>query len=71
MKRLAPTTLLLAFALAACGSEKADQAATATPEVPSSDFIAENPTEPAVPVKLPDTPMTMAPTADASPAKAQ
>lgn len=71
MKRFAPAVLVLAVALAACGGETPDQAATAETEVPSSEFVAENPTEPAVPVDLPSTAMTMAPAPEASPAKTQ
>lgn len=57
---LAP--LGLALALAACGSQEAAQA-PAEPEAPSSEWVAENPTEPAVPVDLPTTAMTNAPEA--------
>lgn len=58
---LAP--LGLALALAACGSQEAEQAPAAEPEAPSSEWVAENPTEPAVPVDLPTTAMTNAPAA--------
>lgn len=64
---LAP--LGLALALAACGSQEAEQApASAEPEAPSSEWVAENPTEPAVPVDLPTTAMTNAPASEAAPA---
>jgi hypothetical protein len=71
-----PLALAGALALAACGGEKAEQAATdqaaGEPTAASSEFVAENPTEPAVPVNLPTTPMTNAPAngdASAAPAK--
>jgi len=49
-----------ALALAACGSESKTEV---VPE--SSEFVAENPTDPAVPVDLPSTAMTNAPASDA------
>lgn len=68
MKHLAPAAIALALTLSACGGEKADQApATAEPEAISTDFVAENPTDPAVPVDLPTTAMTTAPEATPSP----
>jgi hypothetical protein len=46
-----PLALAGALALAACGGEKAEQAATdqaaGEPTAASSEFVAENPTEPA------------------------
>lgn len=63
-----PFALLPLLALAACGP-KADQSkATDEPAAPSSEWAKENPTEPAIPVDLPTTPMTNAPTAAVSPA---
>ena len=62
------TTALAALALAACSGKAPEQPAqseaAATP--PSSEWVAENPTEPAVPVKLPDTAMTEAPPSEAA-----
>jgi hypothetical protein len=58
---LAP--LGLALALAACGSQEAEQAPAAEPAAQSSEFVAESPTDPAVPVDLPSTAMTNAPEA--------
>lgn len=55
----------LAVSLAACKQEPV----TAEPEAASTDFVAENPTEPAVPVDLPTTAMTTA--AEAEPTAAQ
>lgn len=67
-----PLALAGALALAACGGEKAEQAASdqaaAEPTEASSEFVAENPTEPAVPVNLPTTAMTNAPASEAAPA---
>lgn len=68
-----PLALLPLLALAACGP-KADttQAAAADqPTADSTDWTIQNPTEPAVPVDLPKTPMTNAPAAEASPAASQ
>ncbi len=62
-----PLALAGALALGACSGEKAEQAA-AEPTEASSEFVAENPTEPAVPVNLPTTPMTNAPASEAAPA---
>lgn len=65
-----PLALAGALALAACGGEKAEQAASeqaaGEPTAPSSELVAENPTEPAVPVNLPTTPMTNAPASPAA-----
>ncbi|MFN3516276.1 MAG: hypothetical protein ACK4YM_03835 [Novosphingobium sp.] len=63
---LAP--LGLALVLAACGSQQAEQPPAAEPEAPSSEWVAENPTEPAVPVTLPTTAMTNVPASEAAPA---
>ena len=64
MKTTAPRLLMILplLALAACGSKPAetDQAA-GEPTAPSSEWVEPNPTEPAVPVALPTTPMTNAP----------
>jgi hypothetical protein len=52
------------FALAACGSgpsEAERQRAAAEPSAPASEWVEPNPTEPAVPVELPKTPMTNVP----------
>lgn len=61
---------LAALALTACQSEKApQQAANDEPTAASSEWVAENPTEAAVPVDLPKTEMTSAPpSAAATPA---
>lgn len=68
MKHLAPAAMVLALTLSACGGEKADEAAaTAEPEAISTDYVIENPTDPAVPVDLPSTAMTTAPEASPSP----
>ena len=51
------------LALAACGSKteaQRDQAA-GEPTAPASEWVEPNPTESAVPVTLPTTPMTNAP----------
>lgn len=67
--RLTPLTAPLAaaalLALGAC-SKPADQQAASEPTAPSSDWVAENPTEPAVPVDLPKTEMTTTVTPAAS-----
>ena len=57
----------LPLALAACGpkAEKSEQAA-AEPTAPSSEWVEQNPTEAAVPVTVPDTPMTNVPNPSAS-----
>ncbi|MFD1103581.1 MULTISPECIES: hypothetical protein [Sphingobium] len=63
--------LLVPFlSLAACGdgTREADEAAvSAEPTAPSSEWVAANPTEPAVPVTLPTTPMTNVPVGEATP----
>jgi hypothetical protein len=56
------------LALAGCGPKAPDQTAAPTVEGTSAaevstDWTAENPTEPAVPVELPTTHMTNAPVA--------
>lgn len=67
--RTAAVGLGLAAALALGACSKSEEAAPeATPEAVSTDFVAENPTEPAVPVDLPTTPMTSAPVSEAAPA---
>ncbi|MFC0588783.1 hypothetical protein ACFFF7_05095 [Novosphingobium aquiterrae] len=64
------TTVMLGIAavvaLGACSKQQAT--APAEVEAPSTDFIAENPTEPAVPVNLPTTAMTNVPAGEAAPA---
>jgi hypothetical protein len=58
------------FALAACGGTPSDENRTAgEPTAPSREWVAENPTEPAVPVDLPTAAMTNVPppTPSASP----
>ena len=67
-RRTAPTLALigLALALAACGKSEPDE--RIAPEAASSEFVAPNPTEPAVPVTLPDTPMTNVPPSPTPPA---
>ena len=54
--RILPATALLL--LAACGGAPEEAAPSDQPTAPSSEWVQENPTEPAVPVNLPDTPMT-------------
>ena len=50
------------LALAAGGSKPAETGqAAGEPTAPSSEWVELNPTEPAVPVALPTTPMTNAP----------
>lgn len=61
-------------ALAACGPKAPDQSATPTVEGTSAaevstDWTAENPTEPAVPVTLPTTRMTNESVQATAPAK--
>lgn len=57
---------LAVLSLAACKSEKpAQQAASSEPTAPSSEWVAENPTEAAVPVDLPKTAMTSGPASEA------
>jgi len=65
--RLSLALAAATLALAACSSKPADEAAMGEPTAPSSEWVAENPTEPAVPVDLPTTPMTNVPV-EASPA---
>jgi len=68
---LRPIAGLSLLALAACGGGSADSSKTeqaaAEPEAPSSEWVQPNPTEPAVPVELPDTPMTPVPASPAAP----
>jgi len=64
-----PLALLPLLALAACGPKAADTnqaAASDEPTAPSSEWVAENPTEAAVPVTVPTTPMTNAPASPAA-----
>lgn len=58
------------LALGGCSKPAEEQAASAEPTAPSSEWVAENPTEPAVDVNLPDSSATTAPTEAASPAAA-
>jgi hypothetical protein len=58
------------LSLSACGGTPSDQQqAGGEPTAPSSEWVAENPTEPAVPVDLPTARMTNGPaeTPSASP----
>jgi hypothetical protein len=64
---LAP--LALALAIGACGSKPADPVIVDESGAPSTEFVAENPTDPATPVDLPSTAMTNVPVGEASPAK--
>ena len=59
LRRAAPALALLL--LAACGSSPEEAAPTDQPTAPSSEWVQQNPTEPAVPVNLPDTVLTPAP----------
>lgn len=59
LRLVAPALALLV--LAACGSSPEEAAPTDQPTVPSSEWVQQNPTEPAVPVNLPDTVLTPAP----------
>ncbi len=52
--------------LAACGGAPAAAQHSDQPTAPSSEWVQQNPTEPAVPVNLPDTPITEAPAAQPS-----
>lgn len=66
--------LLPLLALAACGPKTPDQTASPTVEGTSAaevstDWTAENPTEPAVPVTLPTTRMTNESVEATAPAK--
>ena len=61
LSTLAPLGLVLA--LAACGGEQAGDTPAAEPAAQSSEFVAESPTDPAIPVDLPSTAMTNAPEA--------
>jgi hypothetical protein len=72
--RLIPAPLALSplLLLAACEPKAPDQAAAPTVEGTSAaevstEWTAENPTEPAVPVELPTTHMTNAPVAVPAP----
>lgn len=67
-----PLALLPLLALAACGpkADTTQAAASDEPTEASTDWTAQNPTDPAVPVDLPNTAMTNAPAEAASPAPA-
>ena len=79
MTRTFPTVLILtlgsaALALGGCSGKQAPPApseAAAEPTAASTDWTAQNPTDPAVPVNLPKTVMTNVPAEAASPAKAE
>ncbi len=60
------------LALGACskGSAPEAQASASAPAAESTDWTQENPTEPAVPVNLPNTPMTNGPATQAAPSPA-
>jgi hypothetical protein len=58
------------LALGGCSKPAEQPAASAEPTAPSSEYVAENPTEPAVDVNLPASSATTAPAATASPAEA-
>lgn len=57
------------LSLGGCSKPAEEQAASAEPTAPSSEWVAENPTEAAVPVDLPKTEMTTT-TQTASPTEA-
>jgi hypothetical protein len=61
-KAIAPLALL---ALAACGGEEAEPTYEAGVEDRSGELIVSDPAAPAVPVDLPDTPMTDVPADEA------
>lgn len=71
MKRTSILPLAVLLALSACGKQAETSQAADEPTAPSSEWVMENPTEPAVPVDLPTTPMTNAPAAEASPAASE
>lgn len=60
------------LALGACskGASPDAQASASAPAAQSTDWTQENPTEPAVPVNLPNTPMTNAPADQVAPSPA-
>lgn len=58
-RRAAPALALLLPA--ACGKAPEQAQPSDQPTAPSSEWVQENPTEPAVPVNLPDTVLTPAP----------
>lgn len=57
------------LALSGCSKPAEEASAAAEPTAPSSEYVAENPTEPAVDVNLPASSATSAPAATASPAE--
>lgn len=69
-----PAALLLAPALLALGgcdkAKEPEPAPSAEAVAPSSEWVAENPTEPAVPVNLPNTPVEGTPAGVATEAAA-
>lgn len=58
------------LSLGGCSKPAEQPAASAEPTAPSSEYVAENPTEPAVDVNLPASSATSAPAATVSPAAA-
>lgn len=57
---------LMVVPLGACHAKKAEQPSASTESVaPSTEWVRENPTEPAVPVDLPGTAITNAPASGA------
>jgi len=79
MTRLSPNLSILtlgaaALALGGCSGKQAAPAASeaaAEPSAASTDWTAQNPTEPAVPVNLPKTVMTNVPAESATPAASE
>jgi len=75
IRPLAPTLIALGLAaglaLGGCHRKKANELIPQNePTAPSSEWVAQNPTEPAVPVTLPKTPMTNAPPSSPAPSPA-
>ena len=63
--------LAAGLALAGCKRQQAEDLIPQNePTAKSSEWVAQNPTEPAVPVTLPNTPMTNAPPASPAPSPA-
>lgn len=73
-KRLIPVSTAASaaavLALAGCSKPAEQEAASTEPTAPSSEWVAENPTEPAVEVNLPDSSAKRAATPSASPSEA-
>jgi len=75
IKPLAPALIALGLAaglaLGGCKRQEAEDLIPKNePTAPSSEWVAQNPTEPAVPVTLPKTPMTNAPPPSPAPSPA-